>query len=71
MVSPVAFDVIRTTDPMVVLRAQVIPSRNLIILAAAYDTIQQRTILPIQESKADETEMRKRRMVRMPNRDKE
>ena len=69
--APVAVDVIKTIDPMVILRARGGPSRNLLIRGAAYDTIQQRTILPIQEIKADEMEIRKRRMVRMPNRERE
>ena len=42
-------------------------SRNLLILVAAYDDVQQRKILPIQEIKADEMEMRKKIMLRMPN----
>ena len=67
--APVAVDVIKNIDPMVILRSQGIPSRNLFIRGAAYDTVHQRTILPIQEIKADEMEMRKREMVRMPNRD--
>ena len=66
--APAEVDAIRTTDPMVVLRAKGGSSRNLLIRAASYDTVQQRTILPIQEMKAAEMEMRKRRMVRMPNR---
>ena len=44
---------------------------NLLIRGAAYYTVHQRTIIPIQEIKTDEMEMRKRRMIRMPNRDKE
>ena len=66
--APVAVDVTRTTDPMFILREQGIPSRNLLIRAASCNTVQQRTILPIQEIKADEMEMRKRIMIRMPNR---
>ena len=69
--APVVIDVIRTTDPMVILRERGNQSRNLLIRGAAYDTVQQRTILPIQEIKADEMEMRKRRMVRIPNRERE
>ena len=69
--APVAVDVIKTIDPMVILRARGYPSRNLLIRGAAYDTVHQRTILPIQEIKADEMEIRKRRMVRMPNRYRE
>ena len=69
--SPVVVHVIRTTDTMVILRAQGRPSRNLLIRGAAYYNVHKRTILPIQDIKADEMEIRKRRMVRMPNRDKE
>ena len=66
--APVAVGVIKTIYPMVILRERWNQSRNLIIRGAAYDIVHQRTILPIQEIKADEMEMRKRRMVRMPNR---
>ena len=52
--APVAVDDIKTIDPMVILRTQGGPSRNLIIQGAYYYTVQQRTILPIQEMKADE-----------------
>ena len=53
---------------MVILRAKGRSPRNLLIRAAAYDTVQQRTILPIQEIKEAEIEMRKRIMVRIPKR---
>ena len=69
--APVAVDFIKTINPMVILRARGNPSRNLLIRGSAYDTLQQRKIIPIQEIKADEMEMRKRRMARMPNMDKE
>ena len=69
--APVVIDVIRTTDPMVILRARRNESRNLLIRGAAYDIVHQRTILPIQEMKADEMEIRKKRMVRMPNSERE
>ena len=52
--APGEVEVIRTTDAMAILRAQVRPSRNLLIRAAAYDTVQYRTLLPIQEMKAAE-----------------
>ena len=52
--SPVAVDVISTTNPMVILRAQGRPSRKLLIRAAAHDTVKWKTILPIQEMKAAE-----------------
>ena len=60
---------IMPTEPMVTLREKGEPPRNLLIRVAAYDTFQQRTVIPIQEMKAVEMDMRKRRMVRMPNRD--
>ena len=69
--APVAVGVIKTIDPMVILRARGNQPRNLLIRGAAYDTVHQRKILPIQEMKAAEMEMRKRRMVRMPNRERE
>ena len=43
-------------------------SRNILIVDAAYGTVQQRKNFPIQEIKADDMETRKRRMVRIPNR---
>ena len=39
---------IRTTEPMVTLRSKGRSSRNILIRVAAYDTVQQRKILPIQ-----------------------
>ena len=66
--APGEVEAIRTTDPMVILRAKGRSSRNLLIRAADYDTVQQRKIIPIQEMNAAEMEMRKRIMVRMPNR---
>ena len=69
--APVAVDVIKTIYPMVILRAQWNQSRNPLIRGASYDIVHQRKILPIQEIKADEMEIRKRRMVRMPNRERE
>ena len=64
----VAVDAIRKTDPMFILKWMGRSSRDLLIQAEAYDTVQQITILPIQKIKAAEMETRERRMVRMPNR---
>ena len=61
----------RNTDPMVILRSKGGSSRNLLIRAAAYDTVQQRTILPIQEIKESDMEKRKRIMVRVPKKYRE
>ena len=58
---------IRTTDTIVILKVKGIPSRNLLILSRDYDTVKQRIIIPIQEMKAAGMEMRKRRMVSIPN----
>ena len=60
--------VIRTTDPMVVLREKgnVGASRNLLLRAAAYDIFGHRTVMPLQQIKETEMEIRTRRMVRMP-----
>ena len=69
--SPGELEAIRATDSMVIIRENGISSRNLLIRYAAYDTVQKRKILPIQEIKAVEMERRKRIIVRMPNRDGE
>ena len=57
-IAPVEVEYIRKTDPMVIPRAKGRSSRNLLIRSAAYDTVQQWKIIPIQEIKADEMEMR-------------
>ena len=44
----VVVDVIRKNEPMFILRARGRPSRNLLILGAAYNTVHQRKVLPIQ-----------------------
>ena len=67
----VAVESILATEPMVILREKGRSSRNLLIRAAAYDTVQQRTILPIQEMKADAMEMRKKIMLMIPKIDGE
>ena len=69
--APGEFKAIRSTEPVVILISKEISSRNLIILDIAYDTVQQRKFLPIQEMKAAEMETMKRRVVRIPNRDGE
>ena len=66
--APVSVDAIRTTDPMIILRKNGRSSSNFLIRAASYNTVQQRKIIPIQEIKAAEMEMRNMIMVRMPNR---
>ena len=56
---------------MVILRAKGVSLRNPLVQFVAYDTVRQRKILPIQEIKAAEMEIRKRRMVSIPKRDRE
>ena len=60
---------IRTTDPMVILREKgwCISSSNLLIRAAAYDTVRDRTVLPIHQIKTFERYIKMRRMVRLAN----
>ena len=69
--SPGEVKAIRTTEIMVITIENFISPTKLLIRVAAYDTVQQRKILPLQETKAAEMAMRKRRMVRMPKRDGE
>ena len=61
--------VIRTDDLMVVLREKVRfgASSNLLLRAAAYETIRHRTVMPLQQIKENEMEISTQRMVRMPN----
>ena len=65
--------VIRTDDLMVVLREKVRfgASSNLLLRAAAYETIRHRTVMPLQQIKENEMEISTQRMVRMPNTDGE
>ena len=68
---PGEVEAIKTTDPMVVLVEKGVSSINLLVRVAAYDTVQHRKIIPTQDINAAEMKMRKRRMVRMSNRDGE
>ena len=65
--------VIRTTDPMNILRNKVNvgSSRKLLLREAAYNIISHRTVLTLQQIKETEMEIRTRRMVMMPNKDGE
>ena len=59
--------VIRTTDPIVVLRSKgkVGASRNLLLREAYYDTVRHSTVTPLQQIKKTVMEIRTRRMVRI------
>ena len=53
-VAPIQLEMTRTNDPMVIIRAKGStqkPSRNILLRAAAYDTVHKRTVLPLQEIK--------------------
>ena len=65
--------VISTTDKMVLLREKVKVgvSRDLLLMAAAYDTARNTTILPFKKTKETEMEIRTQRMVIMPKKDGE
>ena len=50
-VAPIQLQVTSTNDPVVIIRAKVCtqqPSRNNLLRAAAYDTVQKRNVLPLQ-----------------------
>ena len=66
-ISPEYVVVISTTEPIVVLieKVKVGSSRNLLMRKEAYDTVRHRTVLPLQQIKETEMEIRTRRMVRM------
>ena len=51
IVAPIQLEVTRTNDPMVIIRAKGStqqPSRNILLRAAAYDTVNKQTVLPLQ-----------------------
>ena len=58
-------EIVRTTDPMVILRENVrcISSRKLLIREAAYDTVSTQTVLLLHQIKTFEREMKIRMMV--------
>ena len=55
-VAPIQLEVTRTNDPMVIIRVKGSnqqPSRNILLRAAAYDTVRKQTVLPLQEIKRE------------------
>ena len=71
MIAPGDVVVIRKTDPMVVFidKGKLRASMNLLMRKAAYDTVRNRTVLPLQHIKETDMESRTRIMVRIPNKD--
>ena len=70
--APIQLQVTRTNDPMVIIRAKGStqqPSRNILLRAAAYDTVRKRTVLPLQEMKRETMMILKKRKVKLANED--
>ena len=65
--------VISKSDPMVVLRdkGHVGASRNLLLREASYDIVSHSTVLPLQQIKENEMEIRTQRIIRIPKKDGE
>ena len=69
---PINFKVTRTNDPMVIIRAKgstLQPPRNIILQAAVYDTVQKRTVLPLQEMKRETMMILKKKRIKLENED--
>ena len=70
--APIELQVTRTNDPMVIIRAKGStqkPLRNILLRAAAYDTVRRRTILPLQEMKRETMMILKNLKVKLANED--
>ena len=67
IIEPIEMKEVRKTDPLVILRekGRGRSSRNLLIRAAAYDTLGTQTVLPLHQIKTAEREMKRQRMVRI------
>ena len=65
--------VIRTTDPLVVLRdkGKFAGSRNLLLRASAYENVRHRTVLKLRQIKVTKMENRTRKMVIISKKDGE
>ena len=60
-ISKIEMEEVRTTDPMLILRdkGRCRASRNLLIRAAAYETVRSRTILPLHQIKTVKMQMKR------------
>ena len=68
--TPIKLQVTRIKDPVVIIRAKGStqqPSRNILFRAAAYDTLQKKTVLPLQEMKRETMMILKKRKVKLAN----
>ena len=66
-IAPIDMEEISTTDPMNILKdkGRGISPGNLIIREAEYDTVRTRTVLPLNQIKTFERDMKRRRIVRI------
>ena len=70
--APIKLQVTSTNDPMVTIRAKVSnqqPLRKILLWAAAYDTDQKRTVLPLQDMKREPMMILKKKKVKPANED--
>ena len=71
-VAPIQLKVTRTNDPMVIIRAKGStqqPLRNILLRAAAYDTLRKRTFLPLQETKRETMMIHQQKKVKLGDED--
>ena len=70
--APIQLQVTRTNEPMVIIRANGStqkPSINILLRAAAYDTVQKQTVLPLQKMKRKTTMIHQQKKVKPANKD--
>ena len=71
-VAPIQLEVTSTNDPMVIIRAKGStqqPSKNILLRAAAYDTLQKKTVLPLQEMKRETMMIHQQKKVKLADED--
>ena len=64
----IQLQVTRTNYPMLIIRVKVSiqqPSRNILLWATAYDTVQKRTVLPLQEMNRENMMILKQKKVKL------
>ena len=68
----IKLQVTSTNDPMVIIRAKGStqqPPRNILLWAAAYDTVRKQTVLPLQDTKIENMMILKNRKIKLENED--
>ena len=72
ILAPIKLQVTRTNNPMVIIRPKGStkqPPRNIILWAAAYDTVRKRTILPLQDMNIETMMILNQKKVKLANED--